>query len=321
MGQILHKCARTTEIIRDEIQKSEESITFLAKKYGVSRPTIYKWKSADNIKDKPSIRHKLPTVLTELEEQIICSFRRTTQLTLDDCFIALNTEIPSLSRSNLYRCLARNGLNKLPEEEKQKNKKKFKEYDLGFVHIDTTQICLANKQKYYIFVAIERNSKFVFAKVYENKKIDTSAEFLNAVLQKFPFKIHTILTDNGMEYTFNLLAKHLQPKDKIHKFDQVCNEQKIKHKTTKFAHPWTNGQVEIFNKTIKNATTKKYFYTTFAQFETHLVLFLQAYNFGKRLRSLKYLTPFQKLVDYYKNDKRLFNVDIENVNNLTEWNN
>ena len=97
-----------------------------------------------------------------------------------------------------------------------------------------------------------------------------------------------------MEYTFNLLAKHLQPKDKVHKFDQVCNEQKIKHKTTKFAHPWTNGQVEIFNKTIKNATTKKYFYTTFAEFETHLALFLQAYNFGKRLRSLKYLTPFEQ---------------------------
>ncbi len=38
----------------------------------------------------------------------------------------------------------------------------------------------------------------------------------------------------------------------------------------------------------KNATTKKYFYTTFAQFETHLTLFLQAYNFGKRLRSLNF---------------------------------
>ena len=38
-------------------------------------------KSADNLKDKPSIRHKLPTVLTELEEQIICEFSRTTQLT------------------------------------------------------------------------------------------------------------------------------------------------------------------------------------------------------------------------------------------------
>ena len=38
-------------------------------------------KSADNLKDKPSIRHKVPTVLTELEEQIICEFSRTTQLT------------------------------------------------------------------------------------------------------------------------------------------------------------------------------------------------------------------------------------------------
>ena len=51
---------------------------------------------------------------------------------------------------------------------------------------------------------------------------------------------------------------------------------------------------QIFNKTIKNATTKKYFYTTFAQFETHLALFLKAYNFRKRLRSLKYLTPFEQ---------------------------
>ena len=84
--------------------------------------------------------------------------------------------------------------------------------------------------------------------------------------------------------------------------------------------PLRSELAQIFNNTIKNATTKKYFYTTFAQFETHLALFLQAYNFGKRLRSLKYLTPFQKLVDYYKNDKKLFNVDIENVNDLTEWN-
>ena len=107
-SQILHKCARnrdnhkvasllklseiTTKCDAVKWKKSEESITFLAKKYGVSRPTIYKWKSADNLKDKPSIRHKLPTVLTELEEQIICTFRRTTQLTLDDCFIALNTD-------------------------------------------------------------------------------------------------------------------------------------------------------------------------------------------------------------------------------------
>ena len=89
-------------------------------------------KSADNLKDKPSIRHKVPTVLTELEEQIICEFSRTTQLTfwrVFYCFkhwnyFTLSKLAAKWSRSNLYRCLARNGLNKLPEEEKQKTKNK-----------------------------------------------------------------------------------------------------------------------------------------------------------------------------------------------------
>ena len=80
------------------------------------------------------------------------------------------------SRSNLYRCLARNGLNKLPEEEKQKK------YNLGFI----TKILYFSASRLPVGdVAIERNSKFVFAKVYDNKKIDTSASFLNEVLQKF----------------------------------------------------------------------------------------------------------------------------------------
>jgi len=63
---------------------------------------------------------------------------------------------------------------------------------------------LGDKQKSYIFIGIERNGKFAFAKVYQNKTIETSAEFLTEYIEKMPFKIHTILTDNGMEYTFNL---------------------------------------------------------------------------------------------------------------------
>jgi len=64
MGQILHKCARTTEITRKEIQESQESITFLAKKYGVSRPTIYKWKNSSSCQEKKSGPARDVSVLT-----------------------------------------------------------------------------------------------------------------------------------------------------------------------------------------------------------------------------------------------------------------
>ena len=51
MGQILHKRARTTQEIRHEIQNSKESISSLARKFNISRATIYKWKSREFIED------------------------------------------------------------------------------------------------------------------------------------------------------------------------------------------------------------------------------------------------------------------------------
>jgi len=63
-------------------------------------------------------------------------------LPLDDCFI------PTLTRSNLHRCLQRNGLSVLSKnEDRPREKKKFKDYEIGFVRIDISQVIIANKQK------------------------------------------------------------------------------------------------------------------------------------------------------------------------------
>ena len=126
MGQILHKLARTTEIIRNEIQKSNKSISALARLYGISRPTVYKWKNAENTSDKKSGAKKIRSSLTEIEQKIICEFRKKTLLPLDDIFIALKDEIPAISRSNVHRCLQRNELSVLPKEQKTTKKEKFK---------------------------------------------------------------------------------------------------------------------------------------------------------------------------------------------------
>lgn len=316
MGQILHKLARTTEITRKEIQNSTKGVSELARLYNVSRDTIYRWKNDKDTADKSTRPHKTRTVLTELDEKIICEFRKKTLLPLDDIFIALKNEIPAISRSNIHRLLQRNGISQLPKDEKTTKKEKFKEYSLGFVHIDTTEIRIG-KDKLYIFVAIERNSKFVFAKIYNQKTIENSIAFLQLLIEKIPFKIHRILTDNGIEFTYNLLIKC----NKKHAFDEICEQNNIIHKLTQFRHPWTNGQVEITNKMIKNATTRKYFYSSSEQFEQHLVLFLESYNYAKRLKSLKFSTPYQKLVEFYKTDPSLFKIDILSVGNVMGCNN
>jgi len=68
--------------------------------------------------------------------------------------------------------------------------------------------------------------------------------------------MHTILTDNGAQFTDELLAEHLRPKNKTHVFDETCENAGIRHKLTKFRHPWTNRQVEVFNRKIKTTLQK-----------------------------------------------------------------
>jgi transposase InsO family protein len=78
-----------------------------------------------------------------------------------------------------------------------------------------------------------------------------------------------------------------------HIFDRVCKDNGIEHRLTKVNHPWTNGQVERMNRTIKDATVKRYHYDSHEQLRSHLGDFVSAYNFARRLKTLSGLTPYE----------------------------
>ena len=65
----------------------------------------------------------------------------------------------------------------------------------------------------------------------------------------------------------------------------ACADLDIEHRLTKPRHPWTNGQVERMNRTIKEATVKRYHYDTHDQLRRHLADFVAAYNFARRLKT------------------------------------
>jgi len=140
MGQVLHASARTTEAVRREIRNSEESLIKLSKKYGVNPKTIQKWKKRDDSSDLPYGPKKIKsTVLTSGEEEAIVAFRKMTELPLDDVLYSLQDSIPHLSRSSLHRCLKRHGCSALPKKQNSPTanlKKKFKQYPIGYLHID-----------------------------------------------------------------------------------------------------------------------------------------------------------------------------------------
>ncbi|MBL0687111.1 MAG: hypothetical protein JJV95_04205 [Sulfurospirillum sp.] len=83
----------------------------------------------------------------------------------------MHKQIPNLSRSNLYRCLKRNGLNTLPKEVQDKKPiKKFKNYEIGFIHIDIAQVH-TKEGKAYLFVGIDRKTRSIYAELYDKMTI------------------------------------------------------------------------------------------------------------------------------------------------------
>ena len=234
------------------------------------------------------------TLLSIEEEAIIVAFRRHTLLSLDDCLYALQPTIPHLTRSSLHRCLKRHGISRLPEiEGSRPSKKRFKAYPIGYFHVDIAEVQTA-EGKLYLYVAIDRTSKFAFAQLVRKTGRTSAAAFLEALIAAVPYKIHTVLTDNGIQFTFPpRYADGPTARYATHMFDLRCQENGIEHRLTKIKHPWTNGQVERMNRTIKDATVRRFHYDAHDQLRSHLADFVQAYNFAKRLKTLKGLTPYE----------------------------
>ena len=151
-------------------------------------------------------------------------------------------------------------------------------------------------------------SKFAFVQLVEKANRVTASAFLVALIEATPYKIHTVLTDNGIQFRYPpRYANGPTARYMTHMFDMRCCENGIEHRFTKINHPWSReeretirgivspsgGQVERVNRTIKDATVKRFHYDGHDQMRRHLGDFIDAYNFGRRLKTLKGLTPYE----------------------------
>ncbi|MGH7172581.1 MAG: IS481 family transposase, partial [Gemmataceae bacterium] len=296
MRRVLHWGATTTEAIRRAIQHSQASLRSLARRHGINPKTVSKWRKRCSTADRrtgPTAPRS--TVLSVEQEAIIVAFRKHTLLPLDDCLYALQATIPELTRSSLHRCLQRHGISRLPEVEGDRPaRKKFKSYPIGYFHIDITEV-RTEQGKLYLLVAIDRTSKFAFVQLHEKATRRVAGDFLRALLQAVPYKVHTVLTDNGTHFTSPgntcsaaaeiKLAMERGELFRAHSFEYACAQHDIDHRLTRPKHPWTNGQVERMNRTLKDATVKRFYYETHDQLRLHLDQFVAAYNFARRLKT------------------------------------
>jgi hypothetical protein len=229
----LHKQATTTPRVRAAIQESDEVGTVLAERFGdeadqktirgivflPNAQTIYKWRKRDSVADRSHTPHRLQTTLTPAQEAVAVALRKALLVSLDDLLAVVREFLnPDVSRSGLDRCLRRHGVGNLRDLQAREARPKhsgFKAYEPGYIHIDVKYLpqMADESSRRYLFVAIDRATRWVFIRVFKAKTAANARRFLRDLERACPIRIRTILTDKAQgarRCIFGLLKEQMQ---------------------------------------------------------------------------------------------------------------
>ena len=321
MPVTLHPLARTTPRTRAELRAEEPALSdaALARRYGVTAPTVRKWRQRESTADRSHRPATLHCTLTPAQEAVAMEIRRTLWLPLDDLLVVVREFLnPAVSRSGLMRCLKRHGVNRRPLEDKDAPivRKTFKDYAPGFVHMDIKYLpqMADETARRYLFVAIDRATRWVFLRIYADQSEASSTDFLRRLHTAAPMKIVKLLTDNGSQFTDRFTGKTKEPTGQ-HAFDRACTLFGIEHRLTKPRHPQTNGMVERFNGRISDILATTRFHSR-DDLQTTITRYEKLYNEHLPQKALGHKTPLQAIRAWQKQKPELFVRKVKNQTGL-----
>ena len=190
--------------------------------------------------------------------------------------------LPHLNRDSISRILRAEGLGRLPAASRpRRGSGTFKDYDLGFVHIDVKHLPKlrtrnGESRKRFLFVAIDRCSRPVHLAVKDDETEASAVAFLKEAVAAFPFKLTHVLTGRGSCFTAD-------------GFEAACRRLGVEHRKTRSCTPQTNGLAERFNGRIQREVLGIAI-SSHADLEDLLHGFNQACN-ARRQRVLKGASP------------------------------
>ena len=280
-------------------------VTKAAIRYKTNRQYVYRWLNRydgtlQSLADKSHRPHH-PNEHTPEELKLIADMRRrNSNAGLVVFWVKLRQRGYTRSVTGLYRLLRKQGQMAVKPPNPKYIPKPYEQmqYPGQRVQIDVKFVpesCIvgeAKGQKFYQYTAIDEYSRFRYLEAFEEHSSYSSAQFLKHLIEKFPFKIECVQTDNGMEFT-KQLGNTQKPTPTL--FERTLEQCGIRHKLIAPYTPRHNGKVERSHR-----KDNEYFYAThsfysFEDFKKQLSVHNRRYN-NFPMRPLNWKSP----ADYLK---------------------
>ncbi len=276
-------------------------VTKAAIRYKTNRQYIYRWRkrydgTLQSLAERSHRPHSHPNQHTEDEIKLIQNMRRRNpHAGLVVFWVKLRQRGYTRTISGLYRVLRRlNGEPiKLPNPKYVAKPYEKMSYPGQRVQIDVKFVpsaCLvgeASGQKYYQYTFIDEYSRFRYLEAFDEHSTYTSTQFLKHVVEKFPYAIECVQTDNGMEFTNRLNARSTK---KLTLFEKTLQQLGIRHKLIRPFTPRHNGKVERSHRKDNEEFYAKHCFYCFADFAKQLAVRQRQYN-NFPMRPLNWMSP------------------------------
>jgi len=172
--------------LRAEIRNSAGSARAIAKRYGVNLKTVLRWRNRSSCEARKPSRSGKGSAL--FVEALTVGLRRFARLSLDDCVHVLGALSPGRSRASVHRCWRRHGISRLSPSRSESAQ-------IGWFDVIVLPLGESSPAT-YVYAAIERRSKFVFAQVRVSTETST-ADFVQALQAASPVTVVGVCVDRG----------------------------------------------------------------------------------------------------------------------------
>jgi len=232
---------------------ANHSITETAIRYGVSRKTVYKWidrydGTTDSLVDHSHKPLNSPRKHTDREIKQIK--RRLKKHRWKDLILAYQELVEKDGYTRSYGGYKRivSQLKALKPKRKKRIRKpkpyKRAAYPGQKIQLDVKYVpsyCVTDGKKYYQYTAVDECTRWTFREMYDEHSTYSSKQFLEKLIEKAPFPIREIQTDNGTEFTNRLIVTKSK---QLTLFENLLIEMGIIYHRIQIATPRHNGKVE-----------------------------------------------------------------------------